>query len=292
MPSKAKSITHEHLLSIINTESHRFPDNSLVRLLDLGCGDGELILYLVKNLPLLNESLRFEVYGFDVHNHGVQKEGFLSETIDRLSDEVPDTAWQDRILSISTDEQWPYPGDFFDIIISNQVLEHVHDHASIFLQIYRTLHEGGISIHIFPLRHYIYETHLNLPLVHRIQSYDMLFAYIKWMSRIGIGKFKKVRDNISLERYAKMHADYMFYYTNYISYKELLLLAKKHRMRISFKYTYNLYLRKIQSVFSSNEYYTYNKDRSTFLDWLSLTVLKYCSSVTLFLEKEETYTKR
>jgi SAM-dependent methyltransferase len=292
MLSEAKSITHEHLLSIINTESHRFGDGSSIRLLDMGCGDGELIVYLAKNLPLLNKSLVFEVYGFDVYDHGVQKRGFITDTVNRLSDEIQDICWQDRIVSISSNENWPYPNGFFDVIISNQVLEHVADHALVFSEICRTLHEGGISVHLFPLKHYLYETHLNLPLVHRIQSYDILFSYIKWMSRKGMGKFKNVRNNISLEKYAKMHADYIFYHTNYISYKDSLLLAKKYRMRISFKYTPEFYLRKIQNVLSLNKHYIYNKDRSAFLDWLSLTVLKYISSVTLFLEKEELYTKQ
>ena len=45
----AKSITHEHLLSVVHTEmSVRCVSDSVVRLLDAGCGDGELIIYLAK----------------------------------------------------------------------------------------------------------------------------------------------------------------------------------------------------------------------------------------------------
>jgi hypothetical protein len=53
-----KSITHAHLLSVVHTEmSYRSVSGSVVRLLDAGCGDGELIIYLAKSLPLLNRSL-------------------------------------------------------------------------------------------------------------------------------------------------------------------------------------------------------------------------------------------
>jgi SAM-dependent methyltransferase len=290
MIDQAMSITHEHLLSIVNTESRRFEAVQRVRLLDIGCGDGQLLIYLARNLPLLNKDLRFDVYGFDVENHGVQKRGFITDTIACLSDEIPEVNWHDRIMSISTNDKWPYPNNFFDIVVSNQVLEHVHDHKLIFSEIHRTLRRGGFSVDLFPLKHYIYETHLNLPLVHRITSWDVLFSFIKGASRLGLGKFKKFHNGVALEEYAIKHADYIFYFTNYLSYREAVYLGKKHKMRISFKYTRELYYRKICAMLGMNKRYIYSRDRIAVMDWLSVMLLKYVSSVTLFLEKEEVYT--
>jgi 2-polyprenyl-3-methyl-5-hydroxy-6-metoxy-1,4-benzoquinol methylase len=71
MSGPAKSITHEHLLSIVNTEADRFPRDSSVCLLDVGCGDGELLSYLAANLQLLDHSLNFDMYGFDVEDYGI-----------------------------------------------------------------------------------------------------------------------------------------------------------------------------------------------------------------------------
>lgn len=294
MMNSAKSITHEHLLCIINTEATRFPRGSPVRLLDVGCGDGQLLTYLTENLRILNHSLKFDMYGFDVGDHGVQLKGFIESTISNLSKKIPDVSWPDRISTISTDDKWPYSNGFFDIVISNQVLEHVNNHDLFFSEIYRTLRDGGISVHLFPLKHYLYETHLNLPLVHKIFSYDLLLSYIKLMSRLRFGKYKlHHRDSgISVEKYANLHADYIHYYTNYISYRESLSLAKKHRMRVSFKYTQELYSRKIQSLLSLEKKYLYGKQRIVFIDWLSVMILRYVSSITLFLEKEEIYRRR
>jgi len=79
----------------------------------------------------------------------------------------------------------------------------------------------------------------------------------------------------------------MHYFTNYISYNEVLKLAKKHRLRISFRYTLELYIRKFRTMLSLNPKYEYEKKISILIDWLSLFVLKYISIVTLFLEKNK-----
>jgi SAM-dependent methyltransferase len=290
-----KSITHAHLLSIVHTEmSYRCPPDAVVRLLDAGCGDGELIIYLAKNLPLLHKSLHFEIYGFDVSNHGVQKDGFSSTTMAHLQSQIPGVSWRDRISYISTDEKWCYPDEFFQVIISNQVMEHVNDHELFFSEMHRTLQRDGFSVHLFPLKHYIYEGHLLLPFVHRIKNYPVLFSYIKLLSRLGMGKFKwqKKSSGVALDTYAERHADYLHYFTNYISYKDALWLAKKYKMRISFKYTRELYTRKALSILSMRSTYEYKTRRSSCLDWLSFMILRYISSVTLFLEKRETYTRR
>jgi hypothetical protein len=96
-----------------------------------------------------------------------------------------------------------------------------------------------VAAHLYPLRHYFYEGHLHLPLVHKILNYDILYSYIKCLNRLGLGKFKlhKKTTGISLAEYTKAHADYMYFNTNYLSYTETLNLSKKYSLRGSFKYT-------------------------------------------------------
>ena len=45
---KPKSVTHQHLAAIINSELHRFRGKKLLRILDAGCGDGAVIIYFYK----------------------------------------------------------------------------------------------------------------------------------------------------------------------------------------------------------------------------------------------------
>jgi len=63
MIPRAESVTNLHLLSIVNTEIKRKTDKkSLIRILDVGCGNGHLINYMFQALALLYPSIEFVVY--------------------------------------------------------------------------------------------------------------------------------------------------------------------------------------------------------------------------------------
>jgi len=288
---KPKSITHEHLLSIINTEARQLVGIKGLRILDAGCGDGTFLSYLVRNLPLVFSNLSVEAHGFDVFGHGVQERGFLEKAIEFLSVQEPNTDWRKRITSVSLQERWPYEDEFFDVIVSNQVIEHVDDHALFFSENHRTLKRDGVSIHLFPLKNCVFENHLKLPLVHKIRNFDLLRSYIRALSRLRLGKFRTHhRDyGMPLEEYAERHADYMHYFTNYISYGEVLQLAKKYRLRASFKYTRELYIRRLRSFLSLTPKFEYPMRRPGLFDFLFVLFARYISIVTLFLQKRETY---
>jgi len=79
---KPKSITHQHLVTVINTllpEVNQNGASKSIRILDVGCGDGELLSYLLASLSLLQPSLDFEFFGLDLENTGVQKPEFIEK---------------------------------------------------------------------------------------------------------------------------------------------------------------------------------------------------------------------
>lgn len=287
----AESITHQHLLAVVNTEIRRRTRAPLIRILDLGCGDGRLLSYLATNLPILQPSVRFELYGLDVDDRGVQRQGFLDGARALLQERVPSEDWQGRLIGLSTTDAWPFADEYFDAIVSNQVFEHVSDHSFVLGQIARTLRTGGCSVHLFPLVHYVYEGHLHLPYVHRIRDVDVLRAYIRTLSRLGLGKFPAHRQatGISVEEFSERHADYMHYQTNYLTYGQALTLAKGARLRGSFRYTAEFYSAKVRSLLKQAPLYEYDADRSALLDWATTGLLRYVSSVTLCLDKRDTY---
>ncbi len=86
---RASSITHQHLLSVVNTELCEAIPGRTVRILDAGCGNGKVVAYLTRALGILHPEVEWEVYGFDVHDHGVQAEGYIQQTLDFLHSEVP-----------------------------------------------------------------------------------------------------------------------------------------------------------------------------------------------------------
>ncbi|GAB4579908.1 MAG: hypothetical protein Fur0022_26470 [Anaerolineales bacterium] len=291
---RAKSQTHEHLLSIVHTEALSAETGRTIKILDAGCGDGHLMAYLAVNLPKLNSSLTYDIYGFDVNDHGVQNQGYFDVSVQFLNQQLPDVPWKNKLALIRSTDPWPYPDQQFDVILSNQVLEHVKNHTLFFSEIYRTLRTGGFSVHLFPLAHHIVESHLLLPFVHWIKDFNLLRATIKGMSWAGLGKYPAFKRDLQtpLDDFSERHADFIYFYTNYLRAGDVLNLAKKYHLRGSFKYTQEYYWRKLGAILKFTPQFTYKPSRSAFADWLAFSIFKYVASVTLFLEKKETYTSQ
>lgn len=284
------SITHLHLLAAVNTELQKRPAGETIRVCDIGCGDGAFLSYMASCLPRLNPSRSFEFYGMDVADSGVQAEGFFAATVGRLKEAHPSVDWADRLSLMSASDPWPYPDGFFQIVTSNQVLEHVSDHDAFMGQLYRTLSPAGVSMHLFPLKHYIWEGHIFMPLVHRIRQHDRIRAYIKWCSQVGFGSFKAHRDKygMTLDYYAEEHADYLFFMTNYKSDAEMIAYCKSNRLRGDFSYTKDFYFEKLRMMRRKPARYVYDRPKP-FRDGLMFPIFKRLSSITLRIEKANIY---
>ena len=290
------SLTHQHIIAVINTELvRRGPTKRApIRLLDAGCGDGLLLAYLAKSLAACWPNLQFEFFGFDVADHGVQRLGYFAETINFLATGVPSQPWSERLALISEHDQWPYEVGFFDVVVSNQVLEHVSDHRLFFSEIARVMRIGGFSVHLFPLGHCIREPHLRLPFVHWFKSADAISACIRFYSRIGIGKFHRTATDRAerarqLDQYIEQHTDYLIRLTNYVKQSEALRYAKDNKLHASFGYTAHYYQAKLRSILGLRSSLVYRRPRAICAT-APVLMLRYVASVTLLLEKEESYT--
>ncbi len=92
-------------------------------------------------------------------------------------------------------ERLPFPADTFDLILSNEVLEHVQDDAQAAREIVRALRPGGRLVLFVPNRGYPYETHGiywrgtyhfgNIPLVNYLPRRwrDRLAPHVRVYSR-------------------------------------------------------------------------------------------------------------
>ncbi len=63
------------------------------------------------------------------------------------------------------DESLPYPNDSFDIVISNYVIEHIHNQKKHLDEAHRVLKKGGILYLGLPNKYYIIDDHYKLPLI-------------------------------------------------------------------------------------------------------------------------------
>ncbi len=289
MLASPKSITHLHLLSIINSQTQDAPGRSVIRVLDAGCGRGDLIAYLHNSLSALRPDLQFEIYGFDISWGTAQTNEAKARAAAGLQQAAPGHDWSERITLLSPSSPWPYPDGFFHAIVSNQVLEHVADHGAFFAELNRTLAPGGFSAHLFPLKNYIYEGHLFVPFAHRFGNHDFAVPYLRLMHRIGFGRLDaQGRPSRTGVADPENQADWVMRFTNYRSKKEFVDLGRREGLRVSFRFTQEFYWAKVRSLLRRPPKYVYSRKRSALRDWLSITSLKYVSSITLFFVKPET----
>ena len=159
-------------------------------ILDLGCGNGDLVREYRDN--------GYCAYGCDLNfKQGpnvdiMQKNGFL-----RLMDEH-----SYRI---------PFDDNTFRFVFSVQVFEHVQNYQSTLIEIKRVLKPGGISLHIFPSRYSLFEPHVGVPFGGIIQKKWWLLIW----AFLGI-KNQSQRGQLYREA-ANSNFNYLLQHTNYIS---------------------------------------------------------------------------
>jgi SAM-dependent methyltransferase len=112
----------------------RFVDLEDARILDVGCGIGTYVR-------------RFRRFSDDVH--GIEVE---AERVAEASAELPNI-----VLAIG--EDLPYPDDHFDLVFSNEVIEHVDDDRRTAAEMVRVTRPGGYIATFAPNRLYPFETH-------------------------------------------------------------------------------------------------------------------------------------
>ncbi len=280
------SVNHQHIVAIINTLLEHSPRADLVRILDLGCGDGRLLGYLVGSLPVLRPDLSLDVFGLDVFDAGTQVPGYFEQTRRYLESEHPNVDWTDRLVLMSTQDEWPFPDESFDFVISNQVLEHVSDHETIFRQIRRCLRPRGVSVNLFPLRDVLWEGHACMPVVHRVRDVDARARLMLLFARMGF-KTQYYRERGrrgwgSLEEFARVYARVLEADTNYLTAAQLRLAANRAGLKLSFTYTKDYFLAKALSYLGRRP--PVYRDLAGF-ESVALHVGKYIASVTVLLTK-------
>ena len=112
----------------------RFVDLDDAAILDVGCGIGTYVR-------------RFRQFSDDVH--GIEVE---PERVAEASAELPG-------IVVGVGEALPYPDDRFDLVFSNEVIEHVDDDRATAAEMVRVTKPGGAIVAFAPNRLYPFETH-------------------------------------------------------------------------------------------------------------------------------------
>lgn len=283
------SITHRHILAVLNTmikEEKILQNLDTIKILDAGCGNGILIYYLNKYLPLFNPDKKFMIFGYDLVDHGVQEQSYFDKTFSFLQEKVPEIVWNERIKMIKSEEEWPFADKTFDFVVSNQVLEHVWNHDYFFKENYRVLREKGFSMHLFPVKEVFIDGHIFLPKVHQLKSWDAIYRKVKFYSKFGFGRYRKEKSNYNndLILFSKVWADKIYHYCNYQSYNEISKAIKKNKLCLTTRFTFNYYSRKLKELTGIRPNFYYDNYISSKMIFY---LFKHISGISIVLFKEE-----
>ncbi len=142
-----------------------------LKILDFGCGRGELTGTMRR--------MGADAYGVEVSQKSIDCGTSL---LKEASDDLP-------FLSLLDENgRSLFPDAFFDIVISDQVLEHVSDLPVVFAEIKRVLKPGGLTINQFPAKWRPLEPHYEMPFVHWLPKNSIRRTAIKSLLQLGIGK--------------------------------------------------------------------------------------------------------
>jgi ubiquinone/menaquinone biosynthesis C-methylase UbiE len=116
-------------------EPYLFPTSVV---LDAGCGEGDYVV-----------ALR-EIYGLTAY--GIE---FIEEKVEAFASARPESKWVRR----GDLQALPYASETFDLVLLNEVLEHVPDESAALAEVRRVLKVGATLIVFSPNRLYPFESH-------------------------------------------------------------------------------------------------------------------------------------
>jgi SAM-dependent methyltransferase len=159
------NVNYEYFANYI--EQRNLPDDA--RVLDYGCGSGEILA------ALRNRGV--DAYGVEIYHKGISEEMQANPLLR-----------EGYISVIRFDQPLPYADDHFDVIISNQVLEHVEDIEFTAKELSRILKPGGTMYHHFPSREAWREPHTGIPLSHKFPPGGKFrYTYTYALRTLGLG---------------------------------------------------------------------------------------------------------
>jgi len=170
-------------------------------------------------------------------------------------------------------------------VVSNQVVEHIHDHDFVFGEIARVLAPGGLSVHVFPLQRSIMEWHVNVPFAHWSKEPGEIARRIRVWNAFGLGKYRKHKaqdPNLSLDAYAASAAERVLAETNYTSVGALREWSRQHGLECSFRYTGGFYHNRARLLLGRPIKYRY---KSGSWEHATLPLYSLIASVTMVLNK-------
>jgi 2-polyprenyl-3-methyl-5-hydroxy-6-metoxy-1,4-benzoquinol methylase len=149
-------------------------DGAPLRVLDYGCGQGTLV-------KMLRER-HIDCYGCDA---------FVQVGV-APQDYVLDGGWFGSIIRDMPDGVIPFADGVFDLVVNNQVMEHVENLELTLAELHRVVKPGGIVLSIFPHKTVWREGHCGVAFLHWFPKRSKSRRYYATACRaLGFGYHKK-----------------------------------------------------------------------------------------------------
>jgi SAM-dependent methyltransferase len=142
------------------------------RVLDYGCGAGELVELLL--------AAGFDAYGCDVRWPGADYHWV----------DLPEA---ERFSYFEPGGRLPFDDESFDLVVSDQVFEHVEPIEESIPEVERVVKSTGVMYHHFPTREVWREGHIGIPFSHRMPAGRARLLYTTALRRLGLGIYKDER---------------------------------------------------------------------------------------------------
>jgi ubiquinone/menaquinone biosynthesis C-methylase UbiE len=163
---------HVNYAYVLDSARRLRPDG---KILDFGCGNAETVR------SGLTQGL--DIYGTDV---------FYGAQFDMRPKLKEDGLLDKRVFELIDGHKISFPDKSFDVVFSNQVIEHLDDIDGALAEMSRVLKDDGVMISLFPSKESLIEAHCRIPLAHRF-DHDSKFglAWIRTFRKMGMGSNHK-----------------------------------------------------------------------------------------------------
>jgi SAM-dependent methyltransferase len=184
------AVIHDYVVAL----ARRLVDGESPLLLDYGCGAGEIVQRAM--------DAGIQAYGVDLFYEGGSYRNQAGAS----------GLFGTRILELG-DGVIPFADSHFDVIVSNQVFEHIDDFSKPLGEIHRVLKPGGFFVNLFPTAEVWREGHIGIPFVHRFpKGSGLRFAYTLALRTLGAGTFKDSRSRAEWSRQSLAWIDRWTFY--------------------------------------------------------------------------------
>jgi SAM-dependent methyltransferase len=141
--------------------------------LDYGCGAGGIVTEL--------RTCKIDAFGCDVFYGGGD-----------YVKEIDNDLFGNIIRKMNADNTIPFDDNCFDLVINNQVMEHVQDLDHVLSEIKRVLKPQGLVLSMFPDKRVWREGHSGIPFLHRFpKGTRPRIYYTAFLRALGFGYHKQ-----------------------------------------------------------------------------------------------------